>query len=214
MPLASRPVPLAIRRVVHWPELTQKPDLAFVPPLQRRRLSRLQAIAFHLLHELSGDLPPEAMATLPIIFASRTGEDTLSRRLVADFQASGEISPARFSTSVYNAAPGLYSIFARDTAPYTAIAAGADTPECCLLEALMASGPRLWVLADEPGTPDACAIGALFDDTPAPGDALHALALPGESTAPAPLPPSALYAFFLGQSQCLRARTFTLCRTR
>ena len=212
MPLAPRPVPLAIRRVAHWPDLAQKPDLAFVPPLQRRRLSRLQAIAFHLLHELTGDLPPEAVVTLPIIFASRTGEDTLSRRLVADFRATGEVSPARFSTSVYNAAPGLYSVFARDTAPYTAIAAGADTPACGLLEALMASGPRLWVLADEPGTPDACAIGALLDDTPAPGDALHALALPGSPTLAEPLAAADLCAFFLGQRQCLRASAFTLCR--
>ncbi|MGN0887063.1 MAG: beta-ketoacyl synthase chain length factor [Candidatus Spyradenecus sp.] len=214
MPLAPRPTPLAIRRVATWPDLTQKPDLTFVPPLQRRRLSRLQAIAFHLAHELTDDLPPSLTERLPIIFGSRTGEDTLSRRIVADFHATGEVSPARFSTSVYNAAPGLYSIFAHNTAPYTAIAAGADTPACSLLEALMTAGPRLWILADEPGTPDACAIGALLDDTPAPGDALHALALPGSPTLAEPLATADLCAFFLGQTQCLRASAFTLCRTR
>ena len=214
MPLAPRPTPLAIRRVAHWPDLAQKPDLSFVPPLQRRRLSQLQAIAFHLAHALTADLPPSLTEHLPIIFASRTGEDTLSRRIVADFHATGEVSPARFSTSVYNAAPGLYSIFAHNTAPYTAIAAGADTPACSLLEALMASGPRLWILADEPGTPDAYAMGALLDDTPAPDDALHALVLPCTPTPTEPITAADLCAFFLGQSQCLRAHAFTLCRTR
>ena len=125
----------------------EPPDVAFVPPLLRRRLSPLQKVFFHLAN-FGADAP------LPrnVVFASRDGEDTLTRRIVADFQADGTVSPQRFSTSVYNAAPGLWSIVTKNPAPYTALAAGDATVRCALLEALGAGvTPTLFVYAEETG---------------------------------------------------------------
>lgn len=138
------------------------PDVSFVPPLLRRRLSPLQRLFFALSREVGADTADW------IVFASRDGEDTLTRRIVDDFHADGSVSPHRFSASVYNAAPGLWSVFAKNKAPYTAIAAGDDSIECGLLELLAgARGRAVLVYAEEtgggygaalrigpPGTPD------------------------------------------------------------
>jgi len=122
----------------------ETPDVGFVPPMLRRRLSPLQKIFFHLAN-FEGLPTPRR-----IVFASRDGEDTLTRRIVEGFQLDGTVSPIRFSTSVYNAAPGLWSVFTKNDAPYTAVAAGRDTVKCGLLEALLpAVTPTLFVYAEE-----------------------------------------------------------------
>ena len=122
------------------------PDVSFVPPLLRRRLSPLQRIFFALAREVGAD------AADWIVFASRDGEDTLTRRIVDDFHADGSVSPHRFSASVYTAAPGLWSVFAKNKAPYTAIAAGDDSIECGLLELLAGErGRAVLVYAEETG---------------------------------------------------------------
>ena len=121
------------------------PDVSFVPPLMRRRLSPLQKMFFALAREA------ERMPSASVVFASRDGEDTLTRRLVEDFHVDGSVSPHRFSASVYNAAPGLWSIFTKNHAPYTAIAAGDDTIECGLIELLAGREPALLVYAEETG---------------------------------------------------------------
>ena len=124
----------------------ETPDVSFVPPLQRRRLSPLQKIFFHLANFEGFPAPRN------IVFASRDGEDTLTRRLVDGFNADGSVSPQRFSTSVYNAAPGLWSVFTKNPAPYTAIAAGGATVERGLYEAEHADlYPTLFVYAEETG---------------------------------------------------------------
>ena len=129
------------------------PDVSFVPPLVRRRLSPLQKIYFSLARQIE---PPAPIPPIPpiFIFASRDGEDTLTRRIVDDFHADGSVSLHRFSSSVYNAAPGLWSVFTKNVAPYTAIAAGDDTIECGLIETLAAlkSGrDAVLVYAEETG---------------------------------------------------------------
>ena len=139
----NRIVPLAA-----WSALSPgaDPDVSFVPPLTRRRLSPLQRLFFALTRGVGAE------TTDAVTFATRDGEDTLTRRIVSDFHADGAVSPHRFSTSVYNAAPGLWSVFAANRAAYTAIAAGDDTIECALLEALCGKpGPATLVYAEETG---------------------------------------------------------------
>lgn len=119
------------------------PDVSFVPPLVRRRLSPLQKLFFALAKAVEND--PSQL----VVFASRDGEDTLTRRTVEDFRADGSVSPHRFSSSVYNAAPGLCSVFTKNRAPYTAIAAGDDTIECGIIELLAGRTPSMFVYAEE-----------------------------------------------------------------
>lgn len=118
--------------IARWCALApgEAPDVSFVPPLLRRRLSPLQRMFFALARGVGAEDAGW------IVFASRDGEDTLTRRIVADFREDGSVSPHRFSASVYNASPGLWSVFAGNRAPYTAVAAGDDTIECGLLELL------------------------------------------------------------------------------
>ena len=124
----------------------EAPDISFVPPLARRRLSPLQKAFFHLAR-MEGAPEPEN-----IVFASRFGEDSLTRKIVADFNEAGAVSPKDFSASVYNASPGAWSVFTRNKASYTAIAAGPDTIRCANIEARgMAKGPVLLVYAEEAG---------------------------------------------------------------
>ena len=122
----------------------EPPDVSFVPPLVRRRLSPLQKIFFALAKRVGAE-------TGEVVFASRDGEDTLTRRIVDDFQTDGSVSPQRFSTSVYNAAPGLWSVQTKNRSAYTALAGGDDTIECGLLEALGADAETTFVFAEETG---------------------------------------------------------------
>lgn len=175
------------------------PDVGFVPPLVRRRLSPLQRIYFSLAESLG------ASAVGGAVFASRDGEDSLTRRIVDEFRDEGTVSPHRFSASVYNAAPGLWSIFTGNRAPYTAIAAGDDSVECAILEALGAKLPALCVYAEETGG----GYGAAFIlDAPRDG-AKHYRVSAGE-TDRAPLSFADLAAFLNGEKNCLAGRWVTV----
>jgi hypothetical protein len=124
------------------------PDISFVPPLQRRRMSPVQRIAFDLAKRASGDEPPPFV----IHFSSRDGEWSHYHKLAETYNADGTVSPGRFSSSVFNASPGLYSILLGNQASYSALAADGETLESGLLDALLDdSGPRLWLYADETG---------------------------------------------------------------
>jgi hypothetical protein len=124
----------------------ERADVSFVPPLARRRLSPLQKAFFHLARFDGAPQPAN------VVFASRFGEDTLTRKIVEEFNSSGAVSPKDFSASVYNAAPGAWSVFTRSGVPYTAVAAGRDTVRCANIEALgMKRGPVLLVYAEEAG---------------------------------------------------------------
>ena len=136
-----------VLRISSWASLPPgaAADVSFVPPLVRRRLSPLQKLFFSLARSVGAEQP------LPVVFASRDGEDALTRRIVAEFNEAGAVSPNRFSSSVYNAAPGLWSVMTKNRAPYTAIAAGDDSVECGLLELFFAGAPAAFVYAEETG---------------------------------------------------------------
>ncbi|HEX7634212.1 MAG TPA: beta-ketoacyl synthase chain length factor [Noviherbaspirillum sp.] len=129
------------------------PDLAYIEPLLRRRLSPLARAALHAAHACS-----RHCRSVRMVYASRHGE--LSRTIEALRNlARGEVlSPTTFSLSVLNSAAGIFSIARRDEAPATAISAGLETFGFGLLEALtrarLAPGtPVLYVYADAPAPP-------------------------------------------------------------
>ena len=120
-----------------------KPDVSFVPPLERRRLTGVERAALSVAWRVRTD------AELPVVFASRWGEIGVTLRLMRQFHEDGEMSPAGFSASVHNAAPGAFSLLTRDHAPYTAIAARDRSLEAGLLEALALRREALFVYAEE-----------------------------------------------------------------
>lgn len=118
-------------------------DLSRVPPASRRRLSPLQKVFFHLAAQV------ETQPSENTVFASQFGEISLTNRLVEEFNAEDAVSPNRFSTSVYNAAPGLWSVATKNPAPYTAIAAAEDTIECALLELRNSPARQMFIYVEE-----------------------------------------------------------------
>lgn len=174
------------------------PDLGFVEPLLRRRLSPLGRAMLHCAGRVAEGLGP-----LPSVFASRHGEVARSLPILEDLARGLPSSPTQFSMNVHNAVAGVWSIARQDPSPSISVAAGPETFGLGLLEAFSLhndapSQPVLFVYADEPLP----APFAAFADREAP---LHAVALliglpaarwlvlerqPGGDGDPAPVPQS------------------------
>ena len=88
-------------------EETPKPDVSFVPSLARRRLTEVERAAIAVAWRVR---PEEEV---PVVFASRWGEIGVTAKLMRQFHEEGEMSPAGFSASVHNAAPGAFSLLTK-----------------------------------------------------------------------------------------------------
>ena len=154
-----------------------KPELGFIDPLLRRRLSPL---ARAVLHVAAKCVPQDSedVQAVRFVYASRHGELDRTLELLRDLANDNPLSPTNFSLSVLNATPGLYSIARGDTSSATAVAAGTETLGFGLLEAharitVDPCGPVLFVYADAPAPvplgplpedpEDVLAIGVLLD---------------------------------------------------
>jgi hypothetical protein len=109
----------------------EEPALLEMPAMIRRRVERLGRVALQATYWGQGD-----EASCPIVFASRRGDISRSLQLLHQLALGEPLSPAAFSTSVHNAIGALYSIATAHTGPYTAIAAGEETFEAAIVEAL------------------------------------------------------------------------------
>ena len=154
-----------VLRKVEWTatEAEPRPDVSFIPMMERRRLSQIERAALHvawkIYHPEGDDLAPAPPASeTPVVFASRWGEIGTTLKLMRQMHDEGEMSPAGFSASVHNAAPGAWSIFTKNRTAYTAIAARERSYDMGLLEAEAQLAARvapgvLYVYAEET-TPD------------------------------------------------------------
>ncbi|OEO27401.1 3-oxoacyl-ACP synthase [Pseudomonas sp. J237] len=140
----------------------QQPDVSFLAPMQRRRLSRLARMVFNVAWPLA-----ESHPKLPLIFASRHGETPRTLAILHDLARGEPLSPTQFSLSVHNAIIGQWSILRADTSEMSALAAAGDglehaVQEACLL--LHEGAPAvLVVIAEE--TPPAL-YTSFIDDVP------------------------------------------------
>ena len=196
-----------------------KPDVSFIPPLERRRLTGVERAALSVAWQVR----PEG--DVPVVFASRWGEIGVTVKLMTQFHADREMSPAGFSASVHNAAPGAFSLLTHNHAPYTAIAARERSLEAGLLEALT-QGAVVFVFAEET-TPafyapafgplqPACALAVRLE----PGRVATCCDRAGRpfraefrSAECPPISFDAADAFFSGRADALEAASFTLTRT-
>ena len=169
-----------------------RPDVSFVPPLARRRLTGVERAALAVAKAVYPDSPPPE--GLPVVFASRWGEIGTTIDLMRQFHDDGEMSPAGFSVSVHNAAPGAFSLFTRNRAGYTAIAARRRTLSSGFLEALAQRTRTLFVYAEE-ATPE------FYRPAFGPAQEAVAVAVLMDSTAwrwtGNPLPPTCTFAEFV-----------------
>jgi hypothetical protein len=107
------------------------PKLAFVPPMQRRRLSPFAKIALYAAHQASVNNEED----LPMIFSSRHGDLHKTSDLLGELALDNELSPTAFSLSVHNAVAGLYSILTHNKSAINAMAAGQDSVFMALVDA-------------------------------------------------------------------------------
>ncbi len=160
---------------VRVPDEQQQPDVSFIAPMQRRRLSRLARMVFNVAWPLAESLP-----ALPFVFVSRHGETPRTLALLHDLAQNEPLSPTQFSLSVHNAIIGQWSILRGDTSEMTALAAGGDglehaIQEACLL--LNEGAPAVLVVIAEESP--AAIYAAYIDDVPFPY-AVGLLLTPGD----------------------------------
>ncbi len=141
---------LNILKEANWCEVDSSPtpDLSFLSPAERRRLTPLEKAAIAVAWQVY----PHG-EEVPVVFASRWGEIGTTLKLMQQFRSEGEMSPAGFSNSVHNAMPGHFSIITKNHASYTAIAASENTYEMGLVEASTYPNKVVFVYAEE-ATPE------------------------------------------------------------
>ncbi|WP_454872510.1 beta-ketoacyl synthase chain length factor [Paraburkholderia xenovorans] len=171
---------IPVARWSSWPAAASAaPDIGFVEPIVRRRLSTLSRVALKVAHDCV------ARDAARVVFASRHGELRRTTEILRAISAGEPVSPTAFSLSVLNAMTGVFGIARGDRSAASAISAGAETLGYALLEAhaqyaTQPDSPLLLVYADEPAD---AAYGTIEDEVP--GGAI-AILLDSE-TAPAEL---------------------------
>jgi hypothetical protein len=128
-----------------------RPELAFVPPLLRRRCDQLSRMMLFVAHACC---PAELLPEVNTVFASRHGAFGTMVEMLDELAEQRPLSPAAFSHSVHNTQAGLFSIWARNERGSSSVAAGAATFGHGLLEALgmlraEPDRPVLYVCGDE-----------------------------------------------------------------
>lgn len=109
-------------------------DLSFMPPLSRRKLSLADKLALCAMNECYET--PE----VKIVFASQYGEIDRLDKIITQYTEENEVSPATFSGSVHNSAPGAFSLLKKITCGYNAMAAEENTFSSGLVEAAASAG--------------------------------------------------------------------------
>jgi len=130
------------------------PEVAFADPMLRRRLSRVSKMA---MRAAAGLMPIADGAKL--FFASFRGELARQLQINSMLAAEGEVGPAAFSLSVFNAPAALATMALGLKGGYAALYPAGDSFAACLdaAEAALFSGAAeelAFVYADEEAPPE------------------------------------------------------------
>ena len=98
------------------------PPAELIPPMQRRRTSRLTRMALATALQVAAGESFDYT-----IFCSQHGEIVRTWDILSSIHAGTEISPTAFSQSVHNTSSGLYTILKSSTAPSMSMSSGANT---------------------------------------------------------------------------------------
>jgi len=144
------------------------PDVSFVDPMQRRRLSSLARMTLSVANQCCA-----GGVGAGFVFASRHGELARTTTMLENIADQDNLSPTVFGMSVLNACTGLFSILKKNTAPASAVSAGCSSFAYGLLEAARQwmdspERPVLYVYGDEPAP-------QLYGAEEGPGATSHAV---------------------------------------
>jgi len=113
------------------------PSAEELPALLRRRCDALSRALLHVAGECC---EPALRAEVATVFATRFGPLGAITENLAALARNAPLSPTTFSHAVHNTALGLFSIWAKNRAPGTALAAGEATFAHGWLEAALLAG--------------------------------------------------------------------------
>lgn len=130
-----------------------EPDVKFVEPMMRRRLSSLTRMAFRV----AADCLVEEDSLPAYVFCSRYGEYGRTYNILIGLSDEEPASALAFSMSVHNTSASLFSIDRRDTSLSVSLAGGEMTLETAFIEA--------WSLLT---TGDASSVLVVYHDEPLP----------------------------------------------
>jgi Beta-ketoacyl synthase, N-terminal domain len=138
-----------------------------VPALLRRRCD---ALARALLHVAGECCEPALRAQAATVFATRFGPLGAITENLEALARNAPLSPTTFSHAVHNTALGLFSIWAQNRAPGTALAAGEGTFAHGWLEAALLAGRErtrpVLLVAGDAALPSSLAQHAPFSHGP------------------------------------------------
>lgn len=101
---------------------------SIIPAAHRRRLGPYGRLA------VTCGLSIAATDSSDLVFCSQYGDVGLAHKLLTELAAGGLLSPAAFSLSVHNAAPGVMDLVRKSRVGHTAIAAGTQSLSAGLVE--------------------------------------------------------------------------------
>ena len=130
-------------------EAAPLPDVSFVPMLTRRRLSLLSKMVVFVNRAVS-----EGETPCKVTFASQYGEISQQLKISDNLLQTGNVSPAHFSLSVFNASIANATILEKNTAGYSAVFSGKDAFTTGLTDCIAAlesecADTRTFIFADE-----------------------------------------------------------------
>lgn len=131
-------------------DISKAPDISFIPPMQRRRLSELDKISIFTANKILESCHQKNIKT---IFATQHGELTRTFNILENIAIETEVSPTEFSTSVHNTSPGVFSILNQITQGSTTLSASQNTFHAGLVETFIqlnnSNQPIILTIADE-----------------------------------------------------------------
>ncbi len=108
----------------------QLPDLQWLKPMQKRRLSAFNKMALHCAYEAGRN-----DGEIAVVFSSRHGDLHKTSALLDSLAKNDSLSPTAFSMSVHNASAGLLSIFTGNRCASNTVSAGRDSFLMALVDA-------------------------------------------------------------------------------
>ncbi|UJF23659.1 beta-ketoacyl synthase chain length factor [Suttonella sp. R2A3] len=130
-----------------------KPDLSFIPPNKRRRLSAQARMMLAALWPLTS-----AHAAYPLVYVSHDGEVNRSFAMWLELLGESSVSPMAFGLSVHNALPGQWSILQHNHQEISALCASEQCLETGIIEAMsmLLDGAKdvLLLISEDPLKPE------------------------------------------------------------
>ena len=141
----------------------EQADVSFLPPIVRRRLSKLDKCALSVMNSVC------AQDIQNIVFCSQYGEVERLKKIIAQYSEAGEVSPNTFAGSVHNFPVGFFLLNTHKAVPYTAISSHDRSISSGLLTSVIAPyGKTLLCYAEETPEENYRALALRLCKTPSP----------------------------------------------